>query len=194
MQFPVSSSHGATLRLLHLGDAEELAAAYRRNREHLAPWEPERTEEFFTPDWQRRNLEIQLGSHATGLAYPAALFEEGRIIGRFTLTGVVRGPFQSASLGYWMDAKLAGRGLATFAVRAICRIAGSALGLHRIEASTLLHNHASQRVLQKCGFEQIGMAPRYLKIAGHWQDHNLYQRLLETGPDEALAGQDFPSM
>ena len=154
MQFPVSSGNGAILRLLQIGDAEELAAAYLRNREHLAPWEPERTEEFFTPDWQRRNLEIQLGSHAAGLAYPAALFKADRIIGRFTLTGVVRGPFQSASLGYWIDAELAGRGLATFAVGAICQIAGSALGLHRIEASTLLHNHASQKVLQKCGFEQ----------------------------------------
>ena len=52
------------------------------------------------------------------------------------------------------------------------------LGLHRIEASTLLHNVASQRVLQKAGFQQIGMAPRYLQIAGKWQDHNLYQVVL----------------
>ena len=52
------------------------------------------------------------------------------------------------------------------------------LGLHRIEASTLLHNVGSQRVLLKAGFQQIGMAPRYLQIAGKWQDHNLYQVVL----------------
>lgn len=50
--------------------------------------------------------------------------------------------------------------------------------VHRKEASTLLHNAGSQRVLLKAGFRQIGMAPRYLKIAGKWQDHNLYQVVL----------------
>ncbi|WP_308215262.1 GNAT family N-acetyltransferase [Pseudarthrobacter sulfonivorans] len=52
------------------------------------------------------------------------------------------------------------------------------LGLHRLEASTLLHNVGSQRVLQKAGFRHIGMAPQYLRIAGKWQDHNLYQVIL----------------
>ncbi len=52
------------------------------------------------------------------------------------------------------------------------------LGLRRIEASTLLHNIASQRVLLNNGFHHIGMAPRYLQVAGEWQDHNLYQVIL----------------
>jgi [ribosomal protein S5]-alanine N-acetyltransferase len=72
----------------------------------------------------------------------------------------------------------AGRGLASTAVQMIVEIARDELGLHRIEASTLLHNVASQRVLLKSGFQQIGMAPRYLQIAGKWQNHNLYQVVL----------------
>ena len=52
------------------------------------------------------------------------------------------------------------------------------LGLHRLEAGTLAHNTGSQRVLLKCGFTEIGLAPGYLKIAGEWQDHLLFQRLL----------------
>jgi ribosomal-protein-alanine N-acetyltransferase len=60
----------------------------------------------------------------------------------------------------------------------IVKTAREELGLHRIEASTLLHNIGSQRVLLKAGFQQIGMAPRYLRIAGEWQDHNLYQIVL----------------
>ena len=54
------------------------------------------------------------------------------------------------------------------------------LGLHRIQAATLLHNAASQRILNKSGFTQIGLAPLYLKIAGQWQDHLLFQRILEA--------------
>ncbi|MFJ2619744.1 GNAT family N-acetyltransferase [Glutamicibacter sp. NPDC087344] len=178
VNFPEHSTDGVSLRLIQLPDLQELTAAYVRNRTHLAPWEPERPEEFFTDSGQHKILQGQLEGLAAGTTYPAALFEGHRLIGRFTLTGIIRGPFQSASLGYWVDKSVAGKGLATLAVRAICDIAGSELGLHRIEASTLRHNHASQKVLNKCGFEQIGMAPHYLQIAGHWQDHNLYQRIL----------------
>nr|WP_315850337.1 GNAT family protein [Arthrobacter woluwensis] len=55
----------------------------------------------------------------------------------------------------------------------------STLGLHRLEAGTLLHNTASQRVLLKNGFTVFGTAPRYLRIQGRWQDHRLFQRLNE---------------
>ncbi len=71
MHFPVTSGNGAALHLLQAGDAGEMAAAYLRNRAHLAPWEPERPEEFFTPAGQRRTLDIQLDSLAAALAYPA---------------------------------------------------------------------------------------------------------------------------
>ena len=106
------------------------------------------------------------------------MFDGSTIVGRFNLSGIVRGPFQNAGLGYWVDAGYAGKGLATAAVQAIVRVARDDLGLHRVEASTLLHNHGSQRVLRKAGFEHIGMAPSYLRIAGTWQDHNLYQVIL----------------
>lgn len=51
------------------------------------------------------------------------------------------------------------------------------LSLHRIEAGTLLDNVASQRVLERNGFVRFGVAPGYLKIAGVWQEHALYQAL-----------------
>jgi ribosomal-protein-alanine N-acetyltransferase len=33
-------------------------------------------------------------------------------------------------------------------------------------------------VLSRAGFEQIGRAPQYLRIAGRGQDHLLFQRIL----------------
>ncbi len=51
------------------------------------------------------------------------------------------------------------------------------LGLHRLEAGTLLHNTPSQRVLARNGFRPFAVAESYLKIAGRWQDHVLFQRL-----------------
>lgn len=94
----------------------------------------------------------------------------------------MRGPFQSCSLGYWVSAADNGRGLATAAVRGIIGTAFSELGLHRIQAATLLHNTGSQRVLERNGFVRIGVAPRYLRIAGRWQHHVLFQ-LVGTAED-----------
>lgn len=169
---------GVDLRPLALADAKELAVAYSRNRAHLAPWEPSRPSEFFTEAWQSDDLATRIASSDAGTGYSLGLFDGATVVGRFNLSGITRGPFQSAGLGYWVDGQYARKGLATATVKVIVRAAREELELHRIEASTLLDNHRSQRVLLNAGFQQIGMAPQYLQIAGKWQDHNLYQTIL----------------
>jgi [ribosomal protein S5]-alanine N-acetyltransferase len=99
------------------------------------------------------------------------------VLGRITLNNIVRGAFQSCSLGYWVRSSANGRGHATAAVALMLRTAFTDLGLHRVEAGTLVHNAASQRVLERNGFERFGLAPQYLRIAGRWQDHVLFQVL-----------------
>ena len=84
-------------------------------------------------------------------------------------------------MGYWVGAGDNGRGLATAAVRDVVRVAFEDLGLHRVQAETLLHNARSQRVLERAGFVRFGVAPAYLRIAGRWQDHAVYQ-VLSTVP------------
>jgi ribosomal-protein-alanine N-acetyltransferase len=54
------------------------------------------------------------------------------------------------------------------------------LGLHRVQAATLLHNEPSRKILKRAGFREIGVAPQYLKIAGRWQDHLLHQLILQS--------------
>jgi ribosomal-protein-alanine N-acetyltransferase len=116
-----------------------------------------------------------LERHAQGALVPHVILVNGRIAGRITLNEIVRGPFQSCRLGYWVGSADNGRGVATAAVRQIVRVAFGELGLHRIEAGTLLHNTGSQRVLERNGFKRFGIAANYLNIAGTWQDHALYQ-------------------
>ncbi|MDM7988996.1 GNAT family N-acetyltransferase [Arthrobacter sp. zg-Y877] len=170
--------HGVRLKTADLSDADSLAAAYQRNRSYLAPWEPLREDTFFTPAGQREVLRAKLVQHAAGTEVPWVLVHEERIIGTITLTGIVGGPFQSGNLGYWVDGDYAGRGIGTAAVAAVVELSRSELGLHRVQAATLLENAASQKVLARSGFERIGMAPDYLRIAGKWQDHLLFQRIL----------------
>ena len=92
------------VRLLHSSDADAQAAAYRRNREHLAPWEPVRPEDFFTTAGQRREIESRLAQYDSGASVPWVLVDgDGRIVGNITLSRIVRGPLLSAHLGYWVD-------------------------------------------------------------------------------------------
>ncbi|TCO51159.1 ribosomal-protein-alanine N-acetyltransferase [Kribbella antiqua] len=166
------------LRLAALDDAKALADAYTRSWDHLRPWEPDRPEKWFTPAGQEEKLSGQLERYKVGQTVPFLLVEGDRVVGAITLNDIVPGPFRSAHVGYWLAVEAIGRGLATRAVETVLEIADTELRLHRIEASTLANNAASQRVLQKTGFAQIGFAPTYLHIAGEWQDCNLYQRIL----------------
>ncbi|WP_307038847.1 GNAT family N-acetyltransferase [Agromyces ramosus] len=176
---PIQLPHDLELRLVRADDATRLADAYTRNREYLAPWEPLRPDAFFEPEWHDDEVRLQLGSAAEGRSLPLVITDGDRIVGRLNLSNIVRGASQSASLGYWVDRHYAGRGVGTAAVLAAIDLARDELTLHRLEAGTLVHNHRSQRVLVNAGFEPIGLAPRYLRIAGQWQDHRLFQRLLD---------------
>jgi ribosomal-protein-alanine N-acetyltransferase len=176
---PEPSVPAVTVRPVQVDDAAALAAVLVRSRAALAPWDPVRSESYFTEAGQRRGIADALRVHAGGASYPGVVLVDGRPAGRVNLNNVVRGAFDSTDLGYWVDVEQQGRGVATAAVRAVLAVAFDELGLHRVQAGTLVHNHASRRVLAKNGFAEIGFAPRYIRIAGRWQDHVLHQRLVD---------------
>ncbi|MGV8846707.1 GNAT family N-acetyltransferase [Tessaracoccus sp.] len=169
-----------SVRIRHgvLSDAPELAAAYIRNRDHLQPWEPVRSAEFYTVGGQQSALARSVSEQANGRGCFWVLADGPQIVGRISLNNIVRGVFLSGDLGYWVAADHQGRGVASAAVEMVCKIATNDLGLHRIQAGTLVDNVASQKVLERCSFTRMGVAPAYLRINGRWQDHVLFQRIL----------------
>lgn len=175
---------GYAFRPLTLDDAEALAAAYTRNREHLAPWDPARPGSFFTVAGQRADVEARLEREAQGLfASYVVTGPDGDLVGRANIQNIVRGPMQGGVLGYWVDHGHLRRGLATAAVEFL-EDEALALGLHRLEAGTMTENVASQRVLEARGFERYGLARQLLFLNGAWRDHVLFQKLLHDRPLE----------
>ena len=159
------------IRPLRPKDAEELADLLAANREFLAPFDPDRPDSFFTTRGQRERIK-----HSQHLF---AILDGKEIAGTIALSNLVLGAFCSANVGYWVDLARNGRGLASGALAAVVRHGFGELGLHRLEAGTLVDNVGSQRVLEKNSFVRIGLAPRYLHIGGAWRDHVLFQRTVE---------------
>ena len=162
------------IRLLTPDDAEEIAALYAANREFLTPFEPDRPDEFFTVGFQRTRIESAGDDH-----WRWAIVDGGRIAGTIVLADVLRGALQLGNIGYWVDRAQNGRGLATAAVADVVAFAFSEAGLHRLEAGTLVDNHASQRVLVKNDFERYGLARKLLNVNGAWRDHILFERVAD---------------
>lgn len=164
------------LRPLGDDDAPALLALLLANRAFLEPWSPRSAPGYYTAEGVLADIRDKRRQQEGDAAYSLGIFlhESGALLGRVTLSRITRGPFQNAGLGYWLAERHNGRGLMSEAVAAVLGYAFGPLGLHRVEAATLLHNVGSQRVLIKNGFVRIGVSPRYLQIDGRWQDHVLF--------------------
>src|SRR5262245_53838709 len=105
--------------------------------------------------------------------------EDGAIVGSFNLSEIVRGPFQSAFLGYWVGASFRNQGYMRDGLPLVLRRAFGPLALHRVEANIQPENAPSIALVKGAGFHREGLARRYLKIAARWRDHEHWVILAE---------------
>ena len=149
----------------------------QENREHLAPWSPPTTPDFFTERYWAARLRSAADEYRAQQAARFVLFLKGRqdgpIIGEMNFTSIVKGAFLACYLGYAIDAQYEGKGLMSEALRAGIVHVFEVLRLHRIMAHYMPTNVRSARLLRKLGFTVEGYARDYLFLAGAWQDHVL---------------------
>ena len=166
------------LRPLSESDFEPWAEVRTRCKEWLLKWEPlpmpgrreaTETRNTFGARCAAREREWQLGS-----GYGFGIFVDGRFAGEINLSGLQRGPFQNAYVGYWIGEEFAGNGYVPEALVVVARFAFDDLRLHRIQVAIIPRNGASRRVVEKLGLREEGMAERYLEINGVWEDHVRY--------------------
>jgi [ribosomal protein S5]-alanine N-acetyltransferase len=167
------------LRPPRTSDVPEMRLALRKNADHLRPWSVAPTSGDDPASLAsvsrlllRHRREWKQGQTYVLLIAPRE--DDRAIVGRIALGGILRGAFQNAYLGYWIDAEHQGRGFMTEAVRAATSFAFESAGLHRVQAAVMPRNAASRRVLEKVGYRREGAAERYLCIAGVWEDHAIF--------------------
>jgi ribosomal-protein-alanine N-acetyltransferase len=146
-------------------DEDRFLAAMRASRRAHRPWlDPPLDSGAYQAYLARLDGERKFG-------YLACRRDDDEIVGWLNVSEIVRGSLQSAFLGYGGVATHAGQGYMTEAVQLVVREAFGTLGLHRLEANIQPGNVASIALARRCGFEQEGFSPRYLKVGGRWCDH-----------------------
>lgn len=189
-EWAVIQGRGVWLRPPLMNDYAPWAELRTLSRAHLTPWEPAWPRDDLTKSAYRRRVKHYQREARDDLGYAFLIFEAetDRLMGGVTLSNVRRGVTQSAMLGYWLGLPFVGRGHMTAAVKAVLPHAFEQLRLHRIEAAVQPTNTRSIEVLTRTGFLKEGLARRYLKINGAWQDHLVFAILTE----DWMAGEAQP--
>ncbi len=167
------------LRPPRRGDWRAWAALREASRQFLAPWEPTWAQGALTREAYRRRLRQYREEWEAQIGYSYFIFlrDDHSLVGGITLSNVRRGVAMTGTLGYWTGQPHARQGYMSEALLAIMEFGFAQIGLNRLEAACLPENEASQRLLKRSGFRQIGLVRQYLKIAGKWQDHYLFEIL-----------------
>ncbi len=153
------------------------------NADWLGPWEATLPREAGPPATSYVGMVGTLRRRARmGQAMPFVLTWDGEMVGMLTVNGITWGSARWASLGYWVAKSHAGRSITPTAVALVTDHLLLTVGLHRVEIAIRPENAASLRVVEKLGFAEIGLARRFLHIAGEWRDHRIFQVLVEDVP------------
>ena len=186
--WPVVLREGrVTLRPLRQRDARRWRAVRSANATWLGPWEathpdPASIAPTFGQMVRRFNREAR-----SGHMLPFAVDLDDELVGQLTVSGITWGSLRSAHAGYWVDRRVAGRGIVPTALALATDHCFFALGLHRMEINIRPENAASLRVAEKLGFRHEGLRRRYLHIDGEWRDHETFALTVEEVPSGVLA-------
>lgn len=160
---------------IHTEMGQALQTYLRANQTRLAPFEPLRTDDYFSlaEIQQRINQQIDERAQQRGVALVVMLKDSQQIIATINFTNLIFGVFQACHLGFSIDQNYEGQGLMFEALETALEFIRQDYGLHRIMANHLPDNVRSERLLKKLGFVREGFAKSYLKINGEWRDHVL---------------------
>lgn len=159
------------ISVLSRGDSAEFIAAANASRRLHAPWvSPPLTAEAFQARVDRMRP-------PSDFAFSIRRRADDALVGYADVTGIIRGVFLGAYLGYYAFKGHERQGFMTEGLKLVIRHAFGELQLHRLEANIQPGHAASIALVKACGFSKEGYSPRYLKIRGRWRDHERWALL-----------------
>ncbi len=181
MAIPTLTEGAVTIRPIRVRDARRLERELLDNRTWLRRWEatsPQRSLIFDV----RSSIRSLLANARAGLGLPFAIEYNGEFAGQLNVSSVAWGSVSSATIGYWVAERFAGRSVTPTAVALATDYCFFELGLHRMEICIRPENEPSLRVVEKLGFRYEGLRRRYIHINGDWRDHFCFALVSEELP------------
>lgn len=140
------------MRELENTDVEALLAFEIHNREWFESQIDPRDPAFYSWAGVTDHIESYLADFAEGGWHPFVIEDSsGRIVGRANLKSI-HSPHGCAEVGYRIDQRVCGQGLATLALKHLIHAARMRWGLTQLVAYVYENNGGSRKVLERCGF------------------------------------------
>lgn len=167
---PVMFDGDIVVRPIRVRDATVLERELAANRRWLRPWEAT-VPCGGGPADVRSGIRSLLRHARTGASLPFVIEVDGEFAGQLNVSSISYGSLSSATIGYWVSERFAGRGATPTAVALVTDHLLLGLGIHRVEICIRPENGPSLRVVEKLGYRYEGLRRRYIHIDGGWRDH-----------------------
>jgi len=182
---PTLREGAVTIRPIRLRDARALERELLDNRGWLRKWEATNPHSPMSFDTRASIRSLQANARA-GLGLPFAIEYDGEFAGQLNVSSITYGSLGSATIGYWVSERFAGKGVTPTAVALATDFCFFRAGLHRMEICIRPENVPSLRVVEKLGFRYEGLRRRYIHINGDWRDHFCFALVVEELPTGVL--------
>jgi ribosomal-protein-alanine N-acetyltransferase len=170
-----------TARPIRVRDAKPLERELMENRTWLRKWEATNPQGPMSFDTRASIRSLQANARA-GLGLPFVLEHDGELAGQLNVSSISYGSVGSASIGYWVSERFAGKNITPIGVALATDYCFYSVGLHRIEICIRPENGPSLRVVEKLGYRYEGLRRRYIHINGDWRDHFCFALVREELP------------
>lgn len=182
---PTLSEGRTTIRPIRVRDARSLERELITNRGWLRKWEATNPHGPLSTDVRGSIRGLQQNARA-GYGLPFIIESDGQLAGQLNVSSIAYGSLSSATIGYWVSERFAGRGATPAAVAMATDHCFFTIGLHRMEICIRPENAPSLRVVEKLGFRYEGLRRRYIHIDGDWRDHFCFALTVEEVPTGVL--------
>ena len=182
---PTLTEGHTTIRPIRLRDAKALERELMENRGWLRKWEATNPHGAMGYD-VRASIRSLLHNARAGYGLPFVIEYDGQLAGQLNVSSISYGSLSSATIGYWVSEKFAGKGATPTAVALATDHCFFGVGLHRMEICIRPENDPSLRVVEKLGFRYEGLRRRYIHINGDWRDHFCFALTVEELPTGVL--------
>lgn len=150
-----TEGRGLVLRCWERDDAAAMHDAVQRNLEHLRPWLAWIAHEPLSPDDRANLIETFEAQRTAGGDAVYAILQDGTVVGGCGLHRRA-GP-DTLEVGYWVDHRHLGQGIATRATVLLTDLAFTLPGIEHVEVLHAESNPRSAGVPRAAGFERVGV-------------------------------------